>query len=119
MGIDRNIEKLLGRARKGIVFRAERDFVLRSLDVQKMKEFFTRWQQPWPPSFSKPNIPLAAMHKARLDILAFTPPEKLFSALWLIGHQFELPEQLKLVVHKDPNGQVPIRYELIGAEYEQ
>ncbi len=91
----------------------ERDAVLRRLNAQEYIQFALRHAMPLPPSFySQPLevssvILLASMHKARLQINAFTPDEKLASATWLTANNYSLPEPLRL-----EDGV------LIGAEYE-
>lgn len=112
--MDSQLERLLSQAKTGAVFRADRDQVLRSLDVNEMKKFFKRWSQKLPDRWVTKHVPLAVMHKARLQILAFTPKEKLLSALWLAAHDFNLPDGMGIVLHQGE----PPRYELKGAEYE-
>jgi hypothetical protein len=116
--MDNNALALLKKASKGVLFRGDRDMTLRSLDVAQMRAFFFRWDQPWPPSFDENLTAQAAMHYARLSLLNFDPAEKLFSALWLMGHKFDLPAGITVTAYADPEKKEPTRYELVGAEYD-
>jgi hypothetical protein len=79
------------------LFRAERDAVLRSLDVQQMQAFMIKWKQPVPSNWGKPDAALGVMHRARLALPTFNYEEKLVSAMWLVAHQYPLPVGIQLV----------------------
>jgi hypothetical protein len=79
-----------------VLYRMERDAVLRSLDPEKLLAHFIRWRRPVPKFWGKPDAPLAIMHRARLDLPGFDHSERLVSALWLVAHQYGLPEGVTL-----------------------
>lgn len=68
-------------------FKKERDEVLRSLDPQRVDEFFRRFN-PEMPAYVGPEVPAIMMHMARLKVKSFTREEKEVSRRWLTerGH---------------------------------
>jgi len=64
-----------------LVYLAERDDILRSLDVDRFVAFTGSQSRP-------PNrlTALTAMHKARLHIASMTPAERKVSTDWLNEH---------------------------------
>jgi hypothetical protein len=79
-----------------VQYRAERDAVLRSLDVEQLIAHFIKWKRPVPHEWGGPNVALAVMHRARLALPSFTYAEKLSSAQWLVAHHYKLPLALDL-----------------------
>jgi hypothetical protein len=106
--MDKDPEKNL--ALEGLVFRMERDAILRELDVKKMENFMRRNKQKVP-KYTHPTVPYALMHNARLQVLNFSPEEKLESAMWLRANNYSLPKGMKLVSNQ-LGGVI-----LTGAEY--
>jgi hypothetical protein len=69
---------------------AERDAVLRSLDVERFQAFWTKYQLPMPAGGWAPAAPLIMMHKCRLQVTAMTEAEKEFSRSWLLSRGYSL-----------------------------
>lgn len=82
--------------------RKERDVLLQRLDIddaatliRAAEKFARRWNIPTPPQgWARPDVPLAALHKARLSIRSFSYKQKLASAKWLLANDYELPENI-------------------------
>ena len=68
-------------------FCKDRDAVLRALDRDKLERFLRKWNQPRSYEWIGDSW-LAAMHKARLQIVAFTEAEKAVSRTWLAQHDY-------------------------------
>jgi hypothetical protein len=68
-------------------FCKDRDATLRSLDRDRLDRFLRKWNQPRPREWIGDSW-LAAMHKARLQIDAFTEAEKAVSRTWLAQHDY-------------------------------
>jgi hypothetical protein len=100
-------EELLKAARTGLVFRMQRDAILREMDVKKMEAFMRRHKQKVP-NYVHPSVPIAMMHMARLQIRAFTSEEKIVSAKWLMENNYT----------NLPNGITYVDGILTGAEFE-
>lgn len=85
--------KNLARSQKMrmVVFRMERDAVLRSLSVEGMLKLLVKWNQPVPKNWGDPLAPLAIMHAARVQLPSFSYEEKIASARWLANNKFPLP----------------------------
>jgi hypothetical protein len=80
-----------------VLYRMERDAVLRGLDPEKLMAHFVRWKRPIPKFWGKVDAPLAIMHRARLELANnFSKEECMASALWLIAHQYQLPAGMEL-----------------------
>jgi hypothetical protein len=63
---------------------AERDALLRSLNVEKFQAFWERHKMPVPKGgWASPEVPLIMMHKCRLEVNAMTAEEKAVSREWL------------------------------------
>lgn len=67
------------------MFVAERNELLRSLDVDKFNAFWKRWKMDVPKGgWSDPvEVPLIMMHQIRLSVEAMTAEEKEASKRWL------------------------------------
>jgi hypothetical protein len=88
-----DFKKNLADATKSVVFRMERDAILRSLDVVALDHFFKKWKQPTPKSIT----PMQLMHYTRLQLDTFTYEEKLTSAKWIADVGLPLPKGFELV----------------------
>lgn len=64
----------------------ERDEALKSLDKDKIIAYCKKYSVRLPED--NENVFWAAVHKARLQILASTPEERAYSLEWLLGHGF-------------------------------
>jgi hypothetical protein len=71
-------------------FVAERNEVLRALDVEKFNEFWAKWKLEKPPNgWSDPvEVPLIMMHQSRLSVESMTAEEKELSKQWLKAHGY-------------------------------
>jgi hypothetical protein len=68
-------------------FVRDRDAALRSLNEAAFDKFAREWSVPQPAQWKR-GAKLAAMHKARLQIISFTPEEKALSRAWLASNGF-------------------------------
>ncbi len=68
-------------------FVLDRDFALRSLDSDELDRFAKKWNVPVPRQWIG-DARLASMHKARLQLDAFTESEKAISRTWLDQHGY-------------------------------
>src|SRR5258708_28990097 len=68
-------------------FCKDRDATLRSLDRDRLDRCLRKWNQPRPREWIGAAW-LASMHKARLQIDAFTEAEKAVSRTWLAQHDY-------------------------------
>lgn len=68
-------------------FSRDRDAALRSLDGEQFDRFARKWGVPVPRAWVG-DARLAAMHKARLQIEAFTEFDKAISRVWLAQHGY-------------------------------
>lgn len=94
---DRKQKKIARRMQDAnVLYRMERDDVLRSLDPEKLLAHFIRWKRPVPKFWGKQDAPLAIMHRARLDLPNFDHAERLLSAMWLVAHRYPLPQGTEL-----------------------
>lgn len=73
-------------------YMAERNEVLRSLDVDKFNAFWRKHDLPVPTwGWADPDIvPLIMMHKCRLQVASMTEAEKEQSREWLTSHGYGL-----------------------------
>jgi hypothetical protein len=69
-------------------FCAERDRVLRALDVPMYEAFLRAQGVILPEQWARPDVPIASMHKARLHLNAFTAEEKAASRAWLAANGY-------------------------------
>jgi hypothetical protein len=72
---------------------AERDEMLRALDVETFHAFYAKHKLPMPPAgWADPVIvPLIMMHKCRLQVATMTPIEREVSRQWLLSRGYTLP----------------------------
>lgn len=71
-------------------FVAERNEVLRALDVEKFNAFWSKWGLDVPPGgWADPvEVPMIMMHQTRLSVETMTAEEKAFSKQWLKEHGY-------------------------------
>ena len=71
---------------------AERDAVLRKLDVAEFERFYSKHRLKRPrEGWLDPEVPLIMMHKARLQIVSFSDEERALSRKWLLDRGYSLP----------------------------
>jgi hypothetical protein len=102
------------RQERMIQYTRDRTDVLRRLDPELWKAFSLRWNlpPPYPTGWGDADSVLAVQHKTRLMLHEFSQEEKKFSAAWLLGHGFALPQGLEFengVVSGDPTPYAPRR----------
>jgi hypothetical protein len=78
-------------------FCKDRDATLRSLDRDRLDRFLRKWNQPRPREWIGDSW-LAAMHKARLQIDAFTEAEKAVSPRMAIQRRSAMPAFVRAAV---------------------
>lgn len=80
-----------------VLFRMERDAVLRELSTEKMMALLLKWKQPIPKQWGHPLGPLLVMHAARIQLPSFSIAEKMVSAKFMVKHGYTLPPPWKYV----------------------
>jgi len=82
--------------------------ILRTLDPQEIRDYFTRNNHELLVGHNNQDEVLMIVHTMRLEMIEFGPAEKLLSAQWLVGNGYELKPPLRLEAGV-----------LLGAKYEQ